>query len=182
MCKGTVLLYRCWKGGSCIFLVCQALLAVVAGWWVSWPSETCKCGIHNNQSSCRSLCGFFEHACLEANTGLWFLLGAGNGNLISSSCVHLQNKGCIYPLLAAFAVLNASPLPTQTSFCSPSCPSQSCLAIFCWCFAREKNLFFCCWRWTALGACHISFYLLSFLDTWEVVWHSCSLDLASAEQ
>lgn len=122
MCKGTVLLYRCWKGGSCIFLVCQALLAVVAGWCVSRPSETCKCGIHNNQSSCRSLCVFFEHACLEANTGLWFLLGAGNGNLISSSCVHLQNKGCIYPLLAAFAVLNASPLPTQTSFCSPSSP------------------------------------------------------------
>lgn len=56
--------------------------------------ETSKCGICHNQSFCWSLCGISEHACLEANSGLWFLLGAGNGNLINSSQGHLSSEGC----------------------------------------------------------------------------------------
>lgn len=152
ICRDAVQLYVSWKGSSWIFLVCHTLLALVDGWCVSWPFETCKCGTQNNQSSCRSLRGFFEHACLETNIGLWFLLGARNGNLINSSCVHLRNKGCVYQLLAAFGENCPLPLPKQALgvllvlynfFINLS---QCCFVVFCFCCAGGKNPRSCCWR------------------------------------
>lgn len=162
MWKGTVLLYRCWERGSCLFLVCQTLLTVVDGWCVSRHFETRKCGICNNQSSCQSLCGFFEHACPEANAGLWFLLGAAIGNLINSSCVHIKKKkqkkqwlhltaSCCLRSVECHTVLWAvcshctsrEALVALLVICNFIDHSQCCHAIFfffCCCFAMEGHI------------------------------------------
>lgn len=79
-----------------VFLGCCKLLAVGGGWGGVSPGLL-RLGVWDLQQSVilwMSVCVL--GSCLpEANIGLWFPLGAGNGKLINSSCVHLRNKGCL---------------------------------------------------------------------------------------